>query len=301
MPLLLRTRPTPSPARRRRFGLLAGLAVLLAAVVVAAVVVVPRLTATPAPAPVPAAPAPVAACGGEAPPRDGGSTWQCTWSDEFDGTSLSPTWELIPFGLGSSCLFDDPEYVQVSGGSLHLLANRLPADHWCTKQWGLEYGGGGIQSGNGFAQQYGRFEVRAKVPAGTGFWPAIWMLPDDDSFDGEIDIMEAYGGRDQNGDVTLHSPSAGPGPQQSCRVYPDLTSDFHTYALEWSPDRIRAFYDGSPCGEFTGDVVPGKSIAAAFGKPYHLLLNLAVQPWWPPDANTQFPATMLVDYVRAWK
>ena len=299
----------PRPARRRRFALLAGLALALAVVVVAAVVLptvnppVPQAPPPPPPvaSPQPPPPDPNAPCGGEAPLRDDGTEWRCTWSDEFTGTALSEVWELIPYGLGSSCLFDDPDYVQVSNGMLHLLARELPADHWCTEEYGLQYGGGGIQSSNGFAQQYGRFEIRAKLPPGTGFWPAIWLLPDDDSFDGEIDIMEAYGGRNNNGDATLHSPSAGPGPQNSCAIAPDMSADFHTYRMDWSPERIQVYFDDQLCADFTGPVGDAPSIRAAFDKPYHVLLNLAVQPWWPPDAATPFPATMLVDYVRAWR
>jgi beta-glucanase (GH16 family) len=314
MPPQLHTgRATPEraparPPRRRRLWLLAGAVVGVAVAVVVTLVVVPTPAGEPVP-PVAAAPSapppsPDAPCGGQAPPKDDGSTWQCTYSDEFNGTELSPVWELIPYGLGSACMFNDSEYVRVADGQLQLIARRLPADHWCTEDWGLQYGGGGIQSSNGFAQQYGRLEIRAKLPEGVGFWPAIWLLPDDDSYDGEIDILEAYGGRNDNGDVTLHSPSAGPGPQASCPLLPDMTSDYHTFRMDWSPDRLSVYYDDRLCGDFgdfSGPVGDAPSVRAAFDKPYHLLLNLAVQPWWPPDETTPFPGTMMVDYVRAWQ
>ncbi len=281
---------------------LVGLCTVVAVSVAAAVVTSMRDEPGPAPA-APPSPA-TTACGGQAPPRPDGGSWQCTWSDEFDGATLAPTWELIPYGLGSACLFDDPEYVQVRDGELHLIARRLPPSHWCTNDWGLEYGGGGIQTGRNFAQQYGRFEIRAQLPAGSGFWPAFWLLPADDSYGGEIDVLETYGGRDNSGDATLHVPANGPGPQRSCPVTPDPASGFHTYRLEWSAERMLFYYDDHLCADFTGLSEEGTAppaLGPAFDKPYHVLLNLAIQPWWPPDGATELPSTMRVDYVRVWK
>ncbi|MGQ0576681.1 MAG: glycoside hydrolase family 16 protein [Pseudonocardia sp.] len=264
----------------------------------------------PPPAPASATPSPSVApvssgdCGGQAPPKAGGGLWQCSWSDEFDGPGLDPVWQLIPYGLGSSCLFDDAEYAQVAEGELRLTARPLPPDHWCTVEYGLEYGGGGLQTQGGFAQQYGRFEARIQMPPGAGFWPAFWLLPDDESFDGEIDIAEAYGGRGPTVDSTLHVPAAGPGPQGICPVEPDYSAGFHVYTLEWEPDRMRFFYDGRLCVEFTGwadDGTAPPTLSGSFNKPYHVLLNLAVQPFWPPDDSTPFPGVMRVDHVRVWR
>ncbi len=167
-------------------------------------------------------------------------------------TALAAVWRPIPYGLGSACLFGDPEYAQVGDGELRLIAKRLPPAHWCTKAYGLEYGGGGIQTQGGFAQQYGRFEIRAQMPPGSGFWPAFWLLPDDESFASEIDIVEMYGGRGNNADSTLHVPAAGPGPQHICPVTPDYSSAFHIYTMEWTPGSMRFLFDGKVCGEFTG-------------------------------------------------
>lgn len=259
--------------------------------------------APPPPPPSPASPVAGGDCGGTAPGRAGGGTWQCSWSDEFDGTTLGASWRLIPYGLGSSCLFSDPEYVQVADGELRLIAKPLPPAHWCTEEYGLEYGGGGIQTQGAFAQQYGRFEVRAQMPPGAGFWPAFWLLPDDESFGSEIDIVEMYGGRGNDGDSTLHVPAGGPGPQHICPIVPDYSSAFHTYAMEWIPGLMRFFYDGALCGVFTGmsDNGTAPPALAAFDKPHYVLLDLAVQPFWPPDAATPFPGVMRVDYVRVWR
>ncbi len=242
-------------------------------------------------------------------PKIGGGTWQCTFSDEFNGTSLDRNiWGVIPYGLGSSCQSDDAQHVQVAGGDLRLIATRNSTSDYCYTQYGLEYTGGFIQTQGNFAQRYGRFEIRAKLPQGNGFWPAFWMLPGDDSYDGEIDILEAYGGRvEQGGDVgdfTLHVPAAGPGPQKTCRILPNYHGDYHTYTFEWKAGNMKAYYDGLLCADFSGVSDNGTSppaFPATFDKPYHILLNLAVQPWWPPNSNTVFPGVMLVDYVRVWQ
>lgn len=242
-------------------------------------------------------------CQGEAPVKTDGSRWRCSWSDEFDGTQLADTWSLIPYGLGSACLFDDPEHVRVADGALQLVADRLPQSHYCTQRWGLEYAGGGIESQGKFAQQYGRFEVRAKLPPGAGMWPQIWLLPDDNSYSGEIDLMEIYGGRNNLADATLHVPAGGPGPQAQCPIQPDYSSGYHTYTLEWTKELIRFSYDGVQCAEFVGLSGDGRTppLPAVFDRPYHVLLDLTLQPWWPPDATTRLPAVMYVDYVRAWE
>lgn len=267
----------------------------------------PAPTAIPTPTQ-PASGGSTANCGTSITKSDG-TQWQCTFQDEFDGTKLSSTWEEIPYGLGDSCLYNDPQHVRVANGNLELIATRNSNTDYCFTQWGLRYTGGGIQSQGQFAQKYGRFEIRAKFPKGDGFWPAFWLLPGDDSYDGEIDILESYGGRvEQGGDVgdfTLHVPAAGPGPQKTCRISPDYSSDYHTYTFEWKQGNMKAYYDGKLCADFSGLGEPNgtnpPAFPATFDKPYHILLNLAVQPWWPPTSSTQLPATMQVDYVRVWK
>ncbi len=256
-------------------------------------------TTSPAQAAAPTSAPPSSGCGGEAPVKSDGGQWQCSWSDEFNSGSLSSAWGVIPYGLGSACLYDDPSYVSVSGGMLNLSARKLAVSDPCTTKWGLQYGGAGIQT-NGFAQAFGRFEIRAKLPAAAGTWPAFWLSPSDQTFDGEIDILETYGGRGSNGDATLHVPAGGPGPQTRCTISPDYATSFHTYAMEWAPGSIKIYYDNTLCVNFTS-VASGKSgLPSTFDKKYQILLDLAVQPWYPPNGSG-IPSTMQVDYLRVWR
>jgi beta-glucanase (GH16 family) len=80
-----------------------------------------------------------------------------------------------------------------------------------------------------------------------------------------------------------------------------FASDYHIYAIEWTPGRIAFLLDGQTY--FT--VTPASLPAGAkwvYDHPFFLILNLAVGGEWPgdPDKTTQFPQTMLVDYVRVY-
>ncbi|MGQ7297610.1 glycoside hydrolase family 16 protein [Quadrisphaera sp. KR29] len=155
----------------------------------------------------------------------------------------------------------------------------------------------------------GRVEVRAKVPAGAGLWPAAWTLGQDITevgwpACGEIDVIEAVNdagsclqtvhGPDEAGQrwyETINTPQPVP-----------LSQDFHTYAADWDADRVVFALDGTITG-----TVERRALAAGrrwpFDSPQYLLLNVAVggQLPGPTDASTPPVATMLVDSVRLYR
>ena len=160
-----------------------------------------------------------------------------------------------------------------------------------------------------FAQAYGRFEARIRVPRGQGIWPAFWMLGDDiDSVgwpqSGEIDILENIGREPAIVHGTLHGP--GYSGAQSISRADTLTSgayadDFHVFAIEWRPNEILWFVDGRQYHRMTpADLTQEKKWV--FDHPFFLLLNVAVGGLWPgdPDASSTYPQQMVVDYVRAY-
>jgi beta-glucanase (GH16 family) len=245
--------------------------------------------------------------------KTGGGTWNCTFSDEFDGSkALSTNWELYGQGkwggLGQACLVMDSTHTKIEGGNLHIIAT--PGGSGCG------WTSGGIQSHGKFYQQFGRFEIRAKLPADNSSWPALWMLPNDNN-NGEIDILEALGGDNENvgGQLlpgnkhfafSLHQPAGGPGPTTRCAVTPDINSDFHAYTFEWSASDMKLSIDGKQCLDFKGYGSGGSNppgFPSIFtSTPYHILINLAVAPGgWGLPAPGNSPMNMYVDYVRAWK
>lgn len=158
-----------------------------------------------------------------------------------------------------------------------------------------------------FEQQYGRFEARIRLPWGKGIWPAFWMLGADIDENpwpgaGEIDIME-YRGQDPTIMIgSVHGPGYSAGEAVS-KAY-DLVDDrfdtsFHIFGIEWSPESIRFYVDDVLYNQITPKDVPGEWV---FEKPFYILMNLAVGGTFvgSPNEETEFPQTMLIDYVRVY-
>ncbi len=156
--------------------------------------------------------------------------------------------------------------------------------------------------------QYGYYEVKMKVPPGLGLWPAFWLNPQDQKWPPEIDVVEIVNnGRDttRNSFHMVH----GVGRQDptyslldqwgSYRPPFDYKDDFHTFAVEWTPDRVRHFVDDKLVVDR-----PYKWLHNDYtdGGPAHVLLNLAVGGNWPgaPSAST-LPAELVVKHIRVWQ
>lgn len=177
------------------------------------------------------------------------------------------------------------------------------------------------------AWRYGRIEVRAMLPQGQGTWPAIWMLPETDAYgpwaaSGEIDILEAVnlgvacpscpGGREDTILGTLHFGKKWPDNVYASKEihFPDVLDGFHTYAIEWTQDRIIWQVDGRTYAErkssewwSSGAKTPG----APFDREFHLILNLAIGGKLPEGRGVggvsvqDFPKRFVIDWVRVWK
>jgi len=161
-----------------------------------------------------------------------------------------------------------------------------------------------------FDFKYGRAEARIKVPSGTGVWPAFWMLGNDIDKTGwptcgEIDVMEFIGREPSTIYGTLHGPGySGPnaiGGSISVSDGRRAFDDFHVFAVEWTKDDIRWFFDGRNYKTITrGDIPPNTDWV--FDHPFFIILNFAVGGKWPggPGGSSRFPQSMLIDYVRVY-
>jgi len=156
---------------------------------------------------------------------------------------------------------------------------------------------------------YVRIEVRAKLPAGKGVWPAIWMLGSDGkepSFGwpkcGEIDIMELVGKQPGVIHGTIHYFANGKHQSQGAETKIDHPeADFHVYAAEWTPDHIDIFVDGKKYNSFKVNKAENDD-QNPFHKPQYLILNLALGgSWGGPIDDAIFPQRMVVDYVRVYQ
>lgn len=220
--------------------------------------------------------------------------WVLTFEDDFTGSALDPQrWETqYPWGRDRSKTGELQWYGEgafaLSGSVLKLLATEGgPA--------GFRYTSGMISTHASFAQVYGRFEIRCRVPAGTGLWPAFWLLPVSTDWPPEIDIMEIIGSEPNVAHMTYHYDDNGVNKSNGTAwPGPNFSSVMHAFALEWEADRLVWFIDGTERHRVEG-VTPRV--------PMYILCNLAVGGNWPgpPDATTPFPAAFEIDYVRAWK
>lgn len=179
----------------------------------------------------------------------------------------------------------------VASGILDIAATRQ------TRRAGLPYRSGLITSQTLFAQRYGYFEMRAKLPAGRGLWPAFWMLPTGGGWPPELDIMEVLGHEPDTVYTSVHWTDGGHKSTTRRIRVKDMSQGFHSFAASWQPDSIAWF--------FVGQEIARTPTPKDFTEPMYLLANLAVggQDSWPgqPDARTIFPATMQIDWIRAYQ
>ncbi|HTJ14021.1 MAG TPA: glycoside hydrolase family 88 protein [Dinghuibacter sp.] len=161
--------------------------------------------------------------------------------------------------------------------------------------------------------QYGRIEIRAKVPAAAGSWPAFWMLGDDRGkvkwpLCGEIDIMEFLGKDPLTVYGTSHYADSTDAYRHQGGTYTATESPangFHVYALDWYPDHMDWYYDNQKY--FTFDVkksTRGVGKGNIYQKPFYLLLNLALGhegSWAGPVKDSAFPMRYYIDYVRVYQ
>jgi beta-glucanase (GH16 family) len=174
-----------------------------------------------------------------------------------------------------------------------------PANHDAVK-----YTSASIMTKGKMSFQYGRIEMRAKIPQGKGVWPAFWSLGDHGRWpnSGEIDIMEFVGKNPRNIYGTLHFAIDGKHKSDGGKIETDKPyDDFHIYAIEWYPDRVDFFFDDKKYHTVLLDKV-GKGPENPFRKPHYLKLNFALGgEWGGAIDDSVLPQKFLIDYVRVYK
>jgi beta-glucanase (GH16 family) len=184
---------------------------------------------------------------------------------------------------------------RVTNGVLQIIAGPAP-EGVRPYIWDHQYTSGLISSQHSFSQQYGVFEMRARVPKGRGLWPAFWLVPLDRLGPAELDIMEVLGHETTILYTTWHSGETGAHTSYSTRTpVADMAADFHVYGLDWSKDELKWFFDGVEVGR--------KSTPSDMHRPMFLIANLAIGGYWPknPDAATHFPAVYEIDWIRVYR
>lgn len=239
------------------------------------------------------------------------------WHDEFTGDNLNmDVWNYEPHEPGWTNnelqeYTESKENVFIKDGVLILKAIKTEGENGQPY-----YTSGKVTTQKKRDFMYGKVVVSAKVPEGKGLWPAIWMMPTDESYYGqwpkcgEIDIMEVLGNQVDTAYATVHygEPHA---EQQGSLVLDNgsFTEKFYEYSVEWEPGEMRFYIDGKLVNTVNDwfTAVEGedeKPYPAPFNQTFFVQLNLAVGGNWPgnPDETTDFTkAEFEIDYVRVYQ
>lgn len=244
------------------------------------------------------------------------SGWKLVWSDEFNYNGLpdSAKWSYDTGGSGwgnnelEYYTKADTNNAVVNNGVLNIIARKSSRENkqYTSARLVTKSNDDPITAG----WTYGKIEVRAKLPAGRGLWPAIWMLPTGWAYggwpkSGEIDIMEHVGFKTDSVFFSIHTQAFNHviGTQKTKGIKINNPYDaFHVYAIEWDQQKIDFLLDDSLVFRYANSGNGYKEWP--FDKTFHLLINIAVGGNWGGQRgldDTIFPAAMLVDYVRVYQ
>lgn len=219
--------------------------------------------------------------------------WDLIWQDEFENNCLdSDNWNIEDWAAekNNELQYYSPNNVKVEDGFLKLISKK-------EKFKGKDYTSGAVHTKGKFNFLYGKVEMRAKLPAGQGIFPAFWMMPDkEDTWLPEIDIMEMLGHQPNEVWMVSHwLDKTGTLKSDSSNFKgPDFAKDFHIFSIEWTADSITWFIDDIERFSLS-KFIPNEKM--------YLYLNTAIGGDWPgsPDYSTVFPVNYEIDYVRVFK
>lgn len=241
---------------------------------------------------------------------------ELVWHDEFEGEgSPDPSKWAYDLGTGQGGwgnnevqnYTNDRQNVRLSSGKLVIEANKVNGN-WSSAR---------IKTQGKYSFTYGRIEFRAKLPKGSGTWPALWMLGENITTKGwpacgEIDVMEHVGRDPGKIHGTLHTPSSFGNSQNSGTIMvEDFADNFHVYAAEWTEESIKFYVDGTLF--YTYAPANKDNATWPFTNPQFIIINLAMGGNFGSDTRYETngqkngidpalsTARFEVDYVRVYQ
>ena len=241
------------------------------------------------------------------------------WSDEFDvdgAIDASKWFHQTKIPNGTSWYNNEIQHYTnriensfTDSGYLHIVAKKGAfTDQGVTKQYTS------ARLNSKFAFTYGKVVIRAKLPFGPGTWPAMWTLGKNVRENGgywftqgfgttgwpacgEIDIMEHWGTQQNYVSSAMHTPSSsGNTINKGGRTIPGVSTDFHIYTMEWTPEKIVFSVDNIVHYTYKPAVKDDKTWP--FDKEQYFLLNVAVLPAITANFTE---SSMILDYIRVYQ
>ena len=242
--------------------------------------------------------------------------WRLVFQDEFSGRGrpdpekwISKEYNRRPNSEGPDGWWDPRNAYLTGTGKLvietSVIGNRNPQEDSDP----FDYASAMVSTEGKFEQTYGRFEVRAKLPGSPGWWSAFWLFSqsvhnvDGSGQDGtEVDIMETFGWTDKVHQA-LHWDGYGKEHQWSefSAIRPGIRSGWHTFTLEWFPDKYIFYVDGQETWRTSAGGVSQNPLWVKLSGEVSSREDLANQ-WWAntPDPK-KFPDRFVIDWVRVYE
>ncbi|HVZ95367.1 MAG TPA: family 16 glycosylhydrolase [Chitinophagaceae bacterium] len=234
--------------------------------------------------------------------------YQLAWSDEFDSTAINTNdWNFETGGNGWGN--HELEYYTARTQNAFVSSGNLVIEARSESYGGSNYTSARMTTAGKREFQYGRIDIRAKLPVSAGMWPALWMLGS--NFQqagwpgcGETDIMELIGKNPKQVVGSFHWQKGDGSEGTVNNVYnatEDFSRHFHVFSLVWDKDSMQILVDDQVYVTGTSQNITSGNYP--FNAPFFLIFNVAVGGDWPgpPDGTTIFPQRMFVDYVRVFQ
>ncbi|MDO9153353.1 MAG: glycoside hydrolase family 16 protein [Paludibacter sp.] len=228
--------------------------------------------------------------------------YKLIWQDNFNGKILDTTsWNheiRAPRWVNNELQrYTNGENIKLAKGKLFIEA--------CNTNG--EYTSGRINTHDKRIFTYGIFEIKAKLPSGTGTWPALWMLGNNIDLVGwpacgELDIMEHVGKNPNFIHASIHNPSGYAATPYSGVIEIEKPFEkFHVYSMEWTKDFVNFYVDGKSVYRYQPTVKNEKNWT--FDKSFFFIFNIAIGGDWggPAVDDNCFPTTMVVDWVKVYQ
>jgi beta-glucanase (GH16 family) len=258
-------------------------------------------------------------------PEKAQDEYKLVWADEFDnnGQPDAANWNFeLGFVRNEELQWYQPDNAYCEGGNLIIEAKReqkanpnyiAGSDNWKTNREYAHYTSSSLHTRGLHSWMFGRFEMRAKIDARAGLWPAFWTLGISGSWphNGEVDIMEYYQdkllaniawGAEQQWQAVWDSFSL---PVAALIQHdPEWSDKFHIWSMDWDERSIKLALDGTVLNTANlSDTVnrdtEGKN---PFLQPHYIIVNLAIGGTAGGDpSRTTFPAFYHIDYIRIYQ